>query len=52
MDSNGFFPSCDPLFATLAAAVLERDIVIIQAEPELDAPVSWNITFFYEVFIS
>ena len=39
-DSAGFFPSCDPLFATLTAAVLERDIVIVQAEAELYASVS------------
>ena len=39
-DSKGFYPSCDPLFATLTAAVLERDIVIVQAEAELYAPVS------------
>ena len=39
-DSAGVFPSCDPLFATLTAAVLERDIVIVQAEAELYASVS------------
>ena len=39
-DSKGFFPSCDPLFATLTAAVLERDIVIVQAEAEQYASVS------------
>ena len=43
-DSKGFFPSCDPLFATLTAAVLERDIVIVQAEAELYASVSTNFT--------
>ena len=46
-DSKGFFPSCDPLFATLTAAVLERDIVIVQAEAELYAPVSKEFTILY-----
>ena len=43
-DSAGVFPSCDPLFATLTAAVLERDIVIVQAEAEMYASVSKDLT--------
>ena len=39
-DEKGNFPSCDPLFATLTAEVLERDIVIVQADVGLNAPVS------------
>ena len=41
-DSKGFYPSCDPLFATLTAEVLERDIVIVQADVGPNAPVSAN----------
>ena len=42
MDEKGNFPSCDPLFATLTAEVLERDIVIVQADVGPNAPVSAN----------
>ena len=42
MDEKGSFPSCDPLFATLTAEVLERDIVIVQADVGPNAPVSAN----------
>ena len=41
-DEKGNFPSCDPLFATLTAEVLERDIVIVQADVGPNAPVSAN----------
>ena len=43
-DSAGVFPSCDPLFATLTAVVLERDIVIVQTEAEMFASVSKDLT--------
>ena len=51
MDEKGNFPSCDPLFATLTAEVLERDIVIVQADVGPNAPVSAN-TIIKETHVS